>query len=47
MDEKTYVFGQDSSALNTLIPLFQQRGVDPNILLAMRDKNGFENGGFL
>ena len=45
---KTYVFGQDNnSLLSMLAPLCQQRGVDPNVLLAMKDKNSFGDGGFL
>ena len=30
-----------------LAPLCQQKGIDPNILLAMKDKNSFGDGGFL
>lgn len=38
-EAKTYVFGQDNnSMMSMLAPLLQQRGVDPNVLLAM--KNG-------
>ena len=35
---KTYVFGQDNnSLLSMLAPLCQQKGIDPNILLAMKE----------
>ena len=48
-ESKTYVFGQDAnnSVLNTLVPLLNQRGIDPNVLLAMNN-NGFggNNGGW-
>ena len=48
-ESKTYVFGQDAnnSVLNALVPLLNQRGIDPNILLAMNN-NGFggNNGGW-
>lgn len=37
-DSKTYVFGQDN--YSSLIPLLQQRGVDPGILALMRDRDG-------
>lgn len=51
MSEKTYVFGEDSNSgiLSLLGPLMQQRGVDPNVLLAMRNNNGFggEGGWFI
>jgi len=41
-EAKTYVFGQDTnnSVLNALVPLLNQRGIDPNVLLAMNN-NGF------
>lgn len=41
--EKTYVFGNDgmSGIVSMLSPLLQQRGIDPNILLAMNNGNGF------
>lgn len=40
-DTKTYVFGQDSNyCMNALLPLLQQKGVDPSILAMMN------NGGF-
>lgn len=45
-DAKTYVFGQDSNCLNTLIPLLQQRGVDPSVL-AMLNNGGFGNNNFI
>lgn len=43
MESKTYVFGNDSNGqggmMSLLAPLLQQRGLDPNLLLAM-NKNG-------
>ena len=49
-EAKTYVFGQDNNAnvLNTLVPLLSQRGIDPNLLVAMQNGNGFgnNNGGW-
>lgn len=51
MSEKTYVFGDaaGSGMMSLLGPLMQQRGVDPNVLLAMRNNNGFggEGGWFI
>ena len=46
MSEKTYVFGDTSGngMLSMLGPLMQQRGIDPNVLLAMQN-NGFGNEG--
>lgn len=51
-EEKTYVFGGDAAGSNGMLsllgPLMQQRGVDPNVLLAMQGNNrgnGFEDGG--
>lgn len=48
-DAKTYVFGQDAnnSILSCLMPMLSQRGIDPNVLLAMQN-NGFggNNGGW-
>lgn len=39
-ESKTYVFGSDSNALmSTLIPLMQQRGIDPSVLYALKDNN--------
>ena len=51
MSEKTYVFGEGTGSngmLSLLAPLMQQKGVDPNVLLAMRN-NGFggEGGWFI
>lgn len=46
MDSKTYVFGNDSGSsgqggmMSLLAPLLQQRGLDPNLLLAMNKGNG-------
>jgi len=46
---KTYVFnpegsGNNGGMMSLIAPLLQQRGVDPNVLLAMKDNNGFGNG---
>lgn len=39
-ESKTYVFGSDSNGMMSLIaPLLQQRGIDPNLLLTMRNGN--------
>lgn len=45
-DAKTYVFGQDSNNLNALLPLLQQRGVDPSII-AMLNNGNWGNGSFI
>lgn len=48
-EAKTYVFGQDANngVLNALIPLLNQRGIDPNVLLAMNNNSlGGNNGGW-
>lgn len=47
-ESKTYVFGNDAnnSILSALIPLCQQRGIDPNVLLSMRN-GAFGNDGSL
>lgn len=45
-DAKTYVFGQDSNNINALLPLLQQRGVDPSIL-AMLNNGNFGNNSFI
>lgn len=46
--DKTYVFGEDSTSgmLGLLAPMLQQRGVDPNVLLALnnKDNNGWGEG---
>lgn len=46
---KTYVFnpegsGNNGEMMSLIAPLLQQRGVDPNVLLAMKGNNGFGNG---
>lgn len=40
-ESKTYVFGSDNNAnlVSMLAPLLQQRGVDPNLLYAMKGNN--------
>ena len=39
-ESKTYVFGSDNNGMMSLIaPLLQQRGIDPNLLLTMRNGN--------
>ncbi len=42
---KTYVFGNEGAGSNGIMsliaPLLQQKGVDPNVLLAMKGNNGF------
>lgn len=44
-DSKTYVFGQDSGMLSSLIPFMQKQGIDPNVLaLINRDSFGGEGG---
>ena len=50
--EKTYVFDGSSSGnmLSCLAPFLQQRGVDPNVLLALNNRNngfGGEGGWFM
>lgn len=44
-EEKTYVFGEGAGngILGLLGPMLSQRGVDPNVLLAMQGRN---NDGF-
>lgn len=44
MDEKTYVFGNDSGTLSTLIPLLQNKGIDPGIIALLKDRDGFGDG---
>lgn len=49
-EEKTYVFGDGAGngLLGLLGPMLSQRGVDPNVLLAMQGRNndGFGEGGW-
>ena len=42
-DTKTYVFGENggNSMLSALAPLINKSGIDPNLLLAMGNGNGF------
>ena len=54
MESKTYVFNPESGTSSTgmmglLAPLFQKQGIDPNVLLAMKNSNGFggEGGWFM
>lgn len=54
MESKTYVFGNEGSGqggmMSLLAPLLQQRGIDPNLLVAMnKNGNGFggEGGWFM
>lgn len=48
-EAKTYVFGNEGTSnngiLGLLAPFLQQRGVDPNVLLAMKNSNGFNGEG--
>lgn len=49
-ESKTYVFGQDSNGMLSMIaPLLQQRGIDPGVLALMRNNSGFggEGGWFM
>lgn len=51
-EEKTYVFGEgagNNGILSLLGPMLSQRGVDPNVLLAMQGRNndGFGEGGWV
>lgn len=45
-DSKTYVFGQDSNLLSTLIPLLTNRGIDASTL-ALLNNNGFGGSNFI
>lgn len=53
MESKTYVFGNEGTGNNGLLgllaPLLQKQGVDPNVLLAMKNGNGMcgEGGWFM
>lgn len=47
MDAKTYVFGENgnnANILSTLVPLLQNKGIDPSVL-ALMNNNGWNNGG--
>lgn len=51
MESKTYVFGNEGNGqggmMGLLAPLLQQRGLDPNLLVAMnKNGNGFGEGGW-
>lgn len=53
MESKTYVFGNEGNGqggmMSLLAPLLQQRGLDPNLLVAMnKNNNGWGDGnGFM
>ncbi len=53
MESKTYVFGNEGGGQNGMLgllaPLLQKQGVDPNVLLAIKNGNGFgsEGGWFM
>lgn len=45
-ESKVYMFPENgNNMMSMLAPMLQQRGVDPNILLAMRNGNGFNGDG--
>ena len=46
MDSKVFMFPESSNGnlASVLAPLLQQRGVDPNVLLAMNKNNGAFGG---
>ena len=48
-DSKVYMFPEsgNESLISMLAPLLQQRGVDPNVLLAMKNNSSFEGGWFM
>ena len=52
-ESKVYMFPESGTSTNgllsTLVPLLSQKGVDPNVLLAMNRNNGFggEGGWFI
>lgn len=45
-DSKTYVFGQDGSSLNALLPFLQQKGIDPAYISGLMNNNGGFGGGW-
>ena len=51
METKTYLFGNEGSSTANLVsmltPLLQQRGIDPSVLLAMRNNGGGEGSWFI
>ena len=45
-DSKVFMFPETGNGIMSMLaPLLQQKGVDPNVLLAMKNKNGFGNEG--
>ena len=52
-ESKDYMYPESGTSTNgllsTLVPLLSQKGVDPNVLLAMNRNNGFggEGGWFI
>lgn len=46
---RTYVFGNEGSGqggmMSLIAPLLQQRGLDPNLLVAMNRGGGYNGGG--
>lgn len=48
-DSKIYMFPESNNGnlIGMLAPLLQQKGIDPNILLAMKDQNSYEGNQFL
>lgn len=46
-DSKTYVFQPDAnSTLASIMPMLQQRGVDPSVIACLQNKGTFGNGGW-